>query len=99
MTRRIEGPDGRTLAVPADADPAEAAAIAAAVGAHLRDRAAAAAAADDGGDDGDGSPWAGERWRFAGRMAALGSGPVRVPPDAPADAWTAAGRADRCSRF
>lgn len=80
------------LSIPDDAGDAEAAAIAAAVAAHVRDseRAAAAAAAADDGPD-----WEGERWSFAGRVDRLQSRSVRVPVDAPTDAWTAAGRAGR----
>jgi len=79
------------LSIPDDAGDAEAAAIAAAVAAHLRDgeRAAAAMAADDEPD------WEGERWSFAGRVDRLQNRSVRVPVDAPTDPWTAAGRADR----
>ena len=78
------------LSIPDDADDAEAAAIAAAVAAHLRDGelAAAAAADDDGG-------WVGKRWSFAGRVDRLHGRAVRVPIHAPTDPWTAAGRADR----
>ncbi|EMA57087.1 hypothetical protein [Halorubrum lipolyticum] len=81
------------LSIPDDADDAEAAAIAAAVAAHVRDgeraAAAAAAAADDEPD------WEGERWAFAGRVDRLQNRSVRVPVGAPTDPWTAAGRADR----
>ena len=91
------GPDSTSdpaldgLSIPDDADDAEAAAIAAAVAAHLRDGelAAAAAAADD--DEG----WEGNRWSFAGRIDRLRGRSVRVPTNAPTDPWTAAGRADR----
>jgi len=69
-----------------DADSAEAAAIAAAVRAHL--------SADDGGDDAE-EGWTGDRWRFRGRVDALQRRRVRVPTAAPRDAWTAAGRTDR----
>jgi len=78
------------LRVPPAATGDEAAAIAAAVAAHLRALEAAAAAADA---DADG--WDGRRWAFAGRLVALGGRPVRVPDAAPTDAWTAAGRSDR----
>jgi len=80
------------LTVPDAADDAEAAAIAAAVAAHLRDGelAAAAATAEDA-DEG----WDGERWSFAGRVDRLTNRSVRVPENAPTDPWTAAGRADR----
>jgi hypothetical protein len=79
-----------TLHVPSDADPEEAAAIAAAVGAHVRELEAAAAAAETDADD-----WTGERWTFAGRVEGLSGRSVRPPDGAPRDPWTAAGRADR----
>jgi hypothetical protein len=81
------------LALPDDADDAEAAAVAVAVAAHLRDGelAAAAAAADDETDGG----WEGKRWSFAGRIDRLGGRSTRVPKNAPTDPWTAADRADR----
>ncbi|MFB6120948.1 MAG: acc operon protein [Halobacteriaceae archaeon] len=79
------------LHVPDTATDEEAAAIAAAVGAHLQaERAAAAATAGEGAES-----WDGERWRFAGRVAATDGRSARVPEGAPTDAWTAAGRADR----
>lgn len=77
------------LTLPPDADAREAAAIAAAVGAHIRDQEAAAAAAADE------ETWDGERWSFAGRVERLQRRTVRVPGDAPTDAWSAAGRTDR----
>lgn len=76
------------LDLPDGADSAEAAAIAAAVRAHL---AALDADTDEGGDDG----WTNRRWRFRGRVDALQRRRVRVPTTAPRDAWTAAGRTDR----
>ena len=78
-------------AIPDDADSSEAAAIAAVLGAHLRDEAAAAAetAADEE------SSWDGDRWRFAGRVSQLQHRDVRIPLDAPTDPWVAAGRTDR----
>ena len=78
------------LSIPDDADDAEAAAIAAAVAAHLRDGELAAAAA---GDDEGG--WEGNRWSFVGRVDRIQSRSIRVPTGAPTDPWTAAGRADR----
>jgi hypothetical protein len=79
------------LRIPDDATDEEAAAIAAAIGAHLRDReAAAAAAADD-----DEETWDGERWSFAGRLRGLQGRAGRVPNGAPTDAWAASGRTDR----
>ncbi|MFB6155876.1 MAG: acc operon protein [Haloferacaceae archaeon] len=79
------------LDVPDDADPAEAAAIAAAVGAHLRDQEVAAAVAAESTEE----TWEGKRWTFAGRLDSLQSRRVRVPTGAPTDAWTASGRTDR----
>jgi len=73
--------------MPDDADTEEAAAIAAAVRAHV---AAGEAEADDGTPD-----WPGDRWTFTGRVDALQNRRVRVPRAAPRDAWTAAGRTDR----
>ncbi|WP_435063883.1 hypothetical protein [Halobaculum sp. EA56] len=80
------------LTLPDDADAEEAAAIVAAVGAHVRDSeaAAAAAAADDGEET-----WDGKRWAFAGRLDALQGRAARAPRGAPTDAWTASGRTDR----
>lgn len=76
--------------LPDDASPAEAAAIAAAVNAHLRAEAAAAAADDRG------ETWDGRRWAFSGRLDGLqGRRGVRVPDGAPTDPWSAAGRTDR----
>lgn len=77
----------RTLAIPESASEAEAAAIAAAIGSHLRAQEAA---------PGDEEPtWEGERWTFAGRIEATQGRRVGVPLDAPTDRWTAAGRTDR----
>ena len=77
----------------ADATDEEAAAIAAAIGAHLQTQAAAAAAAaaeaDAAGDTSQRS------WGFAGRLAGLGVTANRPPSSTPADDWTAADRADR----
>ncbi|KTG08519.1 hypothetical protein AUR64_17730 [Haloprofundus marisrubri] len=90
-TTRARLDDSTDLVIPADADADEAAAIAAVVGAHLRDQQVAAAAAASESEE----TWNGERWRFAGRVAALQGRSVRVPEGAPTDAWTAAGRTDR----
>ena len=76
------------LALPDDADAAEAAAIAATVRAHM-------AAGEEANDGGEASAWTGRRWRFRGRVAALQRRRVRVPSAAPPDAWTAAGRTGR----
>ena len=84
-------PEGVELEVPDDADDAEAAAIAVAIGAHLQDRRALAAAGE-----GDTEPgWEGKRWSFAGRLEGTSGEGGRVPTTAPTDPWTAAGRADR----
>jgi hypothetical protein len=84
--------DGR-LELPPEVTRAEAAAIAAAIGAHLRDREAAAAVAratQDAEDRRDG--WDGRRFQFAGRLEGLTGRSRRVPQNAPGDGWTAAGR-------
>lgn len=80
-----------SIRFPDDADPEEAAAIVAALGAHLRDRETAAAEAGD-----DEETWRGEKWTFAGRIEDLqGRSLQRIPDGAPTDAWTAASRIDR----
>jgi hypothetical protein len=87
-----DGHDGDVdLDVPADASPEEAAAIAAAIGAYLRDREVAAAAAAADAEE----SWAGRRWAFAGRLSGVGLPARRVTDGTPTDAWAAAGRADR----
>ena len=75
-------PDDATLSIPESADRGEAAAIAAAIGAHLRDRTAATAA--DGPDYCD-------RWTLCGRFDG------RAPPREVrrGEEWKAAGRARR----
>ncbi|AHG04344.1 acc operon protein [Halobacterium sp. DL1] len=82
-------PEEYDVAVPDDASDEEAAAIAAAVSAHLAALEAAAAEGEEG------PTWTGRKWSFAGRIEALDGGPVRVPDGAPTDAWSAAGRRDR----
>jgi hypothetical protein len=79
------------LDVPDDASDEEAAAIAAAIGAHLNDRSRAAAAAESS----EAETWTGRKWAFAGRLAELQGRTTRVPDAAPTDAWTASGRVDR----
>jgi hypothetical protein len=76
--------------VPDDASDEEAAAIAAAVSAHISRLEAEAVASEDGE-----ATWDGDRWAFAGRIAGLDGHVRRVPTGAPRDAWTAAGRRDR----
>jgi hypothetical protein len=84
-------PRGEDLSGLATADADEAAAVAAAIGAHLRDSEVAAAAA--AGDEAE--TWTGRRWAFAGRLDRDRDTAVRVPDGTPTDPWTAAGRADR----
>lgn len=84
-------PAETSVDVPPAATAEEAAAILAAVGAHLRDREAAAAAAAASGEP----AWEGDRFAFAGRLAQLQGRAARVPASAPRDAWTASGRTDR----
>jgi hypothetical protein len=74
---------------PDDADDEEAAAIAAAVGAYLADRARATAAGDDADSRRD------RGWVFAGRIDELQARTVRVPERAPDDPWAASGRTTR----
>ncbi|WP_435154415.1 acc operon protein [Haladaptatus sp. DFWS20] len=76
------------LSIPANASAEEAAAIAAAINAHLQDQRAAAEADDE-------PDWNGQRWQFAGKVAQLQNRNVRVPRDAPTDPWSAAGRTTR----
>ena len=77
--------DELDLSVPASADRSEAAAIAAAIGAHLRDRAAAAASTDEEG------PEHCDRWSLCGRLDG------RTPPRGVArgEEWKTAGRLRR----
>ncbi|MFB6167744.1 MAG: acc operon protein [Haloferacaceae archaeon] len=70
-----------------DADPDEAAAVAAAIHAHVARGRESSAPSEE--------TWDGERWAFAGRLRALTGRAGRVPDGAPTDAWAAAGRADR----
>jgi len=89
---RVPVGDGARLSLPPDASDGEAAAIVAAVGAHLTDLDRATAAADDGEDE---EGWDGRRWAFTGRTEALSGRSVRPTDGTPTDRWTAAGRADR----
>jgi hypothetical protein len=79
------------LTLPPDAGESEAAAIAAAVGAHIRDQEAAAAAAEAEEEE----SWEGKRWAFAGKVESLQRRTVRLREGTPTDAWTAAGRSER----
>jgi len=75
-----------------DADTDEAAAVAVAIGAHLRDTELAAAAS---AADGSAKGWAGRKWQYADRLDRDRDRGVRIPTGAPTDPWSAAGRADR----
>jgi hypothetical protein len=77
-------PNEVNLSVPDSADRSEAAAIAAAIGVHLRDRAAAAASDDNGPEQCD-------RWSLRGRLDG------RTPPRGVArgEEWKTAGRLRR----
>lgn len=77
-----------------DADADEAAAIAVAIGAHLRDGEQAAAAAAATADE-DVPAWENRRWSYSGRVGRKHRRIVKIPGNAPADPWVAAGRADR----
>ncbi|ATW88379.1 hypothetical protein halTADL_1624 [Halohasta litchfieldiae] len=77
----------------ANADDSEAAAIAVAIAAHLRDQQVAAAAAAATAEDDDGESR--RSWAFAGRLEAIGESANRPPSNTPKDGWTAASRADR----
>ncbi|WP_310732939.1 acc operon protein [Halostella pelagica] len=83
-------PEDVSIDIPDDASEQEAAAIVAAVGAHMHDQERAAAAAAESEPT-----WEGKRWTFAGRIEAMQERNVRVPTEAPTDEWTAAARADR----
>jgi len=84
-------PAGVDLELPDDATDEEAAAIAAAIGAHLHDHALAVAAAAAAGEE----TWDEKRWQFSGRMREQQQRHLRVPREAPTNPWTAAGRTDR----
>lgn len=75
--------------VPDDAKREEAAAIIAAISAHLRNEEHARL-----GDTAEES-WIGKRWGFASRLEEQDLQGGRVPLSAPVDEWTAAGRRDR----
>ncbi|APX95950.1 hypothetical protein [Natronorubrum daqingense] len=77
--------------LPADASDEEAAAIVAAIGAHVHDHALAIAAAASESEE----TWDGKRWSFAGRIRDRQQRTVRVPRESPTDPWAAAGRTDR----
>ncbi len=86
MSEETLAVDGVQFKLPPDATSDEAAAIAAAVAAAVRDDA----------DVAEPEPtWDGKRFRFAARLNAVSGMHRRVPQGAPTDSWTAAGRADR----
>jgi hypothetical protein len=82
------------LHLPETASPDEAAALAAAIGAHMADQEAAAAAAAADSEETE-QTWDGRRFAFAGRLDAVSGRGRRVPHGTPTDPWTAAGRLDR----
>ena len=75
--------------LPEDADEDEAAAIVAALNAHVG--AQIRAAADEEGSD----DWNERQWSFASRIGDIQHRRVRVPRHAPRDPWTASGRTRR----
>ncbi|MFC6943208.1 acc operon protein [Salinirubellus sp. GCM10025818] len=77
------------IELPEDADEDEAAAIVAALNAHVSAQLLAVA------DEEDGDDWNERQWSFAGRIGDLQHREVRVPLAAPRDPWTASGRARR----
>ncbi|ARS88357.1 hypothetical protein [Natrarchaeobaculum aegyptiacum] len=87
----VPGLETVSISLPADATDEEAAAITAAIGAHLHDHALAVAAAAASGEE----TWDDRRWAFGGRIRDQQQRRVRVPRDAPTNPWTAAGRTDR----
>jgi len=93
MPGERDAPEGvrDRLDVPETATPEEAAAMAAAIAAHL-DAERETGEAKDAGRAAD---WAGDRWRFRGRLETLQARSVRVPDGAPGDPWRAAGRSER----
>jgi hypothetical protein len=82
-----------TLSLPPTATDEEAAAIAVAIGAYIRDQRAAAAALATQADEEE--TWDGKRWKYAGRLEGTQGRAERVPADAPTDEWTASSRAER----
>ena len=75
--------------LPEDADEDEAAAIVAALNAHVGAQIRAAA------DEEDSDDWNERQWSFAGRIGDLQHREVRVPLAAPRDPWAASGRTRR----
>ncbi|RNJ26799.1 acc operon protein [Halosegnis longus] len=73
--------------VPESADEEEAAAIVAAVSAHL--------AAEESEEAESVETWDGKRWAFAARTESVSGRALRPTDGTPTDAWTAAGRDDR----
>jgi len=85
--------DAGELELPETATAEEAAAIAAAIAAHIREQEAAVAAAAEAAAGTE--RWDGKRFQFAGRTEAVFGKPQRAPQNAPTDEWTTAGRLDR----
>jgi hypothetical protein len=82
------------IKVPDDASDEEAAAIAAALSAHIAHLEAETAAAESYSEAAE-EAWDGDKWAYAGRIESLGGRSVRVPDGAPADSWSAVGRRTR----
>ncbi|WP_336330427.1 hypothetical protein [Haloarcula sp. CGMCC 1.2071] len=87
LTTDSEGPEDLSLSIPADASQAEAAAITAAISAHLTDRQRAAVATAQRQ-----TVEYVDEWTLAGRLASVGK---RHPPDnvKRGEEWKAAARA------
>ncbi len=83
------------LSVPERATPPQIAAIAAAVGTHIRDQEITLAHEADTDEE---ETWDGRRFAFAGRLEGLSGHGSRVPHEAPTDKWTATGRQERYDR-
>lgn len=94
MTDQTVTVGDKLLALPTEATAHEAAAIAAAVGASLQDERERAAPTD-GPTGADTARSRRDRFRFAGRTAAVTGIARRCPRCVPADNWTAAGRLER----
>jgi hypothetical protein len=77
------------------ADDDEAAAIAAAVSAHLQAEAHLAITQDSDSSGAESENDRERNWRLAGRVRRLQGRNVEMSSDAPSDPWVASGRADR----
>lgn len=87
-TFRSEDDAVEDLDIQPDATPSEAAAITAALSAHLSQR--------ERTEESDDQPtWTGEKWRTSGRLAATTGRHLRIPDTVPVNPWRAAERLDR----